>query len=457
MDRHRVDVTAEHLDPQGAGVGRVDGHEFHIADLLPGERAISSVEHRSPHRNLAWGEVLRRIGPTSPDRVAPRCPAFGRCGGCVWQHLSYPAQLEAKRARVLAAFASAPALAGPLIEVAPVVASPRPWGYRNKGKYVAGYVGGHAVLGAYQPRSHVVVETLGCKVVEPVIDEVATWAAGAAAAAGIAPYLEGVGTGQLRYLVLRSNRDGDVLAGLVVAAARDVRRVVPLASALSRHPAVRSVLAMVNDRTDGSIAPVGAPVTSLMGDRRLTEWVSGQPVEIGIGEFLQVNREQADAMYAKVAEFAEVGPASRAIDLYCGIGGIALALAAAGASVDAVEINGEAAQALAEVVRARQLPIAVHHGDAAKLTSALVGSANVVVVNPPRRGLSAEARHSVVALAAPRVVYVSCGPETLAHDLAALCSAGYTIEKVQPFDLMPGTAQVETVVALRRTSYTRTQ
>lgn len=453
MDRNRVDVTAVGLDPQGAGIAPVDdGGELHVANLLPGERAIASVDHRSPHRKAAWGDVLRRIGPPSADRVTPACPAFGRCGGCVWQHLCYPAQLWAKGERVATALAQVPALAQ--LRVESVVPSPRQWGYRNKGKYVAGYVddrdGERPVLGAYMPRTHEVVETLGCKVVEPVIDEVATWAAGAAAAAGITPYVERTRAGQLRYLVVRANRDGDVLTGLVVPSPGDVKRVAPLAAALARHPAVRSVLALVNDRHDGSIAPVGAPITALAGDDRLTDWVAGQPISVGIGEFLQVNRDQAEAMYAAVTRLAHIEPGTRAVDLYCGVGGIALSLAQAGATVDAVEINGEAAAALTEVVKKSGLPVTVHHGDAGSVSLPGAGALDVLVVNPPRRGLSQEGRRTVLAMAPRRLVYVSCGPETLAQDLAVLCEAGYRIESVQPFDLMPGTSQVETVVALHR-------
>jgi 23S rRNA (uracil1939-C5)-methyltransferase len=447
MERNRADVTAERLDAQGAGVAAYDGGELHVADLLPGERAIASVDHRSPHRQVAWGEVLRRIGPACPQRVTPACPAFGRCGGCVWQHLDYPAQLVAKRARVVDAFARNPELAAVTVE--PVVPSPRLWGYRNKGKYVAGYAAGRVVLGAYQPRSHTVVETLGCRVVEPVVDEVATWAAGAAEAAAIRPYVERTRAGQLRYLVVRANRDGDVLTGLVVPDAAELRRVAPLAAALARHPAVRSVLGLINARSDGSIAPIGAPVRTLAGDAKLTEWLGGVPIAVGIGEFLQVNRAQADALYQTVAELAEVSAGVRAIDLYSGVGGIALALARAGATVVAVERNGEAAGALATVARSQGLAIEVRHGDAAD-AAALPQGAHAVVVNPPRRGLTPAGVLTLRQLAAPRLIYVSCGPETLAQDLGELCASGYRVERALPFDLMPGTSQVETVVALRR-------
>src|SRR6185437_2885827 len=131
------------LDDTGAGIGTADGLRVHVADLLPGERAEVVVDHASPHRPEAWGRIVKRLGAASPDRVPPACPGFGRCGGCTWQHLAYPAQLAAKRARVAAALANVPDLP-PIGEVRP---SPAELGYRNKGKYVAGTTGqGELVL-----------------------------------------------------------------------------------------------------------------------------------------------------------------------------------------------------------------------------------------------------------------------------------------------------------------------
>ena len=141
MSAQRLDVTATRLDDAGLGVG-VDGERtIHVVDLLPGERAEVIVDHASPHRAEAWARIVKRLGTASLERVDPVCPAFGRCGGCTWQHLAYPAQLDAKRARVVAAL-------GDLGEVGPCVPSPATIGYRNKGKYVAGTASGHVVLGA---------------------------------------------------------------------------------------------------------------------------------------------------------------------------------------------------------------------------------------------------------------------------------------------------------------------
>src|SRR5262245_42434195 len=130
---NRCEIVATALDEAGAGVGIVDATSVHVGDLLPGERAEVVIDHRSAHKPDAWGRILRRVGPLSPARVAPVCPGFGRCGGCVWQHLAYPAQLAAKHARVVAALAEIATVATGAVEIAPVRPSPELTGYRNKG------------------------------------------------------------------------------------------------------------------------------------------------------------------------------------------------------------------------------------------------------------------------------------------------------------------------------------
>jgi 23S rRNA (uracil1939-C5)-methyltransferase len=449
MSRQRRVVEATALDEHGAGVGRDGATTFHIANLLPGERAEVGIDHQSPHAARAWGHVVSRIGKASADRVAPACPQFGRCGGCTWQHLSYGAQLREKRDRVATALAGVPAVARGKVHVADVVPSRATLGYRNKGKYVAGLVEGRYVLGAYAPRSHAVVDTLGCRVVAPVIDEVATWARGAAEASDLVPYDEVRGAGELRYVVIRANRGGDVLAGLVVTSATPRRKLEQVANGLARHPALRGLVAVRNDRRDGAILPSGSPATVLVGSGTLPDHVAGVDVDVGIGEFLQVNPSQASAMYARVVELAAPTPKTRAIDLYAGVGGIAFALAAAGADVVAIELDRDAVASLRRAAaRAGLERVRAEASDAALMASA---DADVVVVNPPRKGLAEAALAAVVAAKPPTIVYVSCGPESLSRDLIQLWRGGWNPTAIEPFDLMPGTGQVETVVHLSRT------
>jgi 23S rRNA (uracil1939-C5)-methyltransferase len=446
---NRCEVEATALDDAGAGVGPAGGLDVHVGDLLPGERAEVSIDHLSPHKAEAWGRIIKRFGPPSRDRVAPVCPGYGRCGGCVWQHIAYPAQLTHKHGRVAAALAEVPAIASRAVEIAAVRPSPAVTGYRNKGKYVVGHSGDHLVLGAYAPRSHHVVDTLGCRVVVPIIDEVATWVRGAAEGAGLVAYDERARTGELRYAIVREAA-GDVMVVLVVAPRTPRRKLDSVAAALSHHPAVHGLLAVEHDRRDGAIVPSGASATVLLGHGHLVERLAGVPVEVGAGEFLQVNRAQAAAMYARVTELAGAEPGVEAIDLFAGLGGIGLHLARAGATVIAVEIDRDAVGQLRRAAQRAGLPLTAIAGDAGDIRGQLGAKPDVAVVNPPRKGLSDGARGLLAELAAPTILYVSCGPAALGRDLIALAAHGYTVDRVEPFDLMPGTAQIETLVRLRR-------
>lgn len=453
----RLPVRASGIDEAGLGVGHAHGLEIAAPDLLPGEQAEVRIEHTSRHRARAWARVLRRLGLPAPDRVSPPCPGFGHCGGCAWQHLAYASQLAHKRDRVIRALAAT----GLDVPVAPALAAPEITGYRNKGKYVIASDRDGLVLGAYAPRSHRVVNTLGCQVVEPAIDRVARAAREVLARSGLPVYDEGRHQGALRYAILRSGAHGTVLVGLVTSSQADGARVARAARELGARPDVAGVVWLQNDRPSSALLDPRGPVACLAGRPTVTELVAGPggpvAVELGIGDFFQVNRAQAARLYTTVAEqAATLLPAAREpariIDLYSGVGGIAFGLAGTGARVLGVESAESAVQAARAAATAAGLAerVGFHAGDAADLGHLAEGGVDLVVVNPPRKGLHPDARAALMAAAPPGIVYVSCGPESLARDLAVLCQAGWRIERVLPVDLMPGTAQIETVVALRR-------
>jgi len=447
-----IDLPVDQIDADGAGVGRCAGHTVHARGLAPGERGEVRIDHVSPHRREAWGTLRNRTGPASPDRVEPGCPAYGRCGGCAWQHLAYPAQLEHKRTRVAAALATA-GFDGP-VDMAP---SPRVEAYRNVGKYVVGRdAAGRLELGAYAPRTHDIVPTLGCRLVEPAVDRAARAARDALEAAGLTPFDERSRTGHARYVVARANRDGEVLVALVTAPDAPRNAVEAAASQLRGGPAA-GVVWIRNDSTSGSL--LAGEAVPLAGQARLTDWLGDVPVELAITAFFQVNRAQALAMYGFVADslvdgHAPVGPGATAdrpvADLYCGVGGIALTLARRGAHVVGIERVADAiAAARSAATRAGLLERARFEvGDASQLPQVAPGALAALVVNPPRKGLDEATRGAVRAAAATDMVYVSCNPDTLARDAREL-AADYELVSARAFDLMPATAQVETVAQFR--------
>ncbi|HLK91320.1 MAG TPA: 23S rRNA (uracil(1939)-C(5))-methyltransferase RlmD [Polyangia bacterium] len=450
----RISVTCQDLDDDGAGVGEANGRTVHVAGALPGERAAAVVEHLSRQSPAAWAR-LEAIEAPSPARRAPACRAFGDCGGCLLQHLDYPAQLAWKRDRVARALGAHPTLEG--VRVESCVASPRPLGYRNKSKLVAAraHAGGRLVLGAYAPRSHQVVDLAGCRIAEPPLDETAAALRAILDEAGVRPYDEAALTGDLRHVVLRANHAGQVLAVFIVA------RPLPDGEALARRlrqarPEVLGVVEHEN-RTRGNVLFAemgGAGERILDGAGVLEDQIDagGRTVRVTLspGAFFQANRAVAGLAYAAIARAAALAPGDRVVDAYCGVGGIALALAPDAAEVVGIESHaGAIADAAAAAARAGIGNARFVAGDAAAALAAQ-GRADVVVLNPPRKGC-APAVIAEVARLAPRVVaYLSCDPDTLARDLALLAARGYRSETVTPFDMLPHTPHVEALAVVRR-------
>jgi 23S rRNA (uracil1939-C5)-methyltransferase len=444
----RVTVSCVDLDDEGAGVGVPgDRPRLHVAGALPGERVGAVVEHVSGHAPEAWAR-LETIDVASPARRPPACRAFGSCGGCVLQHLAYEAQLDWKRARV------ARALAAVDVAVAPCVASPRPLGYRNRSKLVAARAGGRLVLGAYAPRTHDVVDTAGCRIAEPPLDDTATALAALLDQAGVSAYDERTLTGDLRHVVLRASHDGRVLATWIVTR--------PLGDGPARarafraaRPEVIGVVEHVNRGRGNAIFAAGGPDRVLDGDPTIEDRVdvAGRALRLRLsgGAFFQANREVAGLAYAAIARALSVRPDEHVVDAYCGVGGIALALAGGGAR----EVLGieEHAGAVSDAVASAALndadDVRFVAGDVARDLAA-VDRADVVVLNPPRKGCALEVLAGVVRLAPRAIAYLSCDPHTLARDLARLATRGYRTEAVTPYDMLPHTPHVEALAILRR-------
>jgi 23S rRNA (uracil1939-C5)-methyltransferase len=447
----RIHVTCVDIDDDGAGVtapGTVEVPRVHVAGALPGEQVAAVVEHVSEHAPEAWAR-LAAVETPSAARRPPACRAFGACGGCVLQHLDYDAQLAWKRARV------ARALAAVDVAIADCVASPRPLGYRNRSKLVPARIDGHLVLGAYAPRTHDVVDTAGCRIAEPPLDETASALAALLDRAGVRPYDERTLTGDLRHVVLRASHDGRVLATLVVA--RPLADGPALARAIrAERPEVVGVVEHVNrGRGNAIFAADAAGDRALDGAPAIEDRIDAGAATVRLrlsgGAFFQANRAVAALAYAAIAEALAVQPGERVVDVYCGVGGIALVLAQAGAEeVLGVETHaGAVADATASAALTGVTGARFVAADAARALGA-IDRADVVVLNPPRKGCAPGVLAEVVRLAPRALAYLSCDPDTLARDLAWLAGRGYRAGRVTPYDMLPHTPHVEALAIVRR-------
>ncbi len=441
----RVELELGRLDDDGAGVGTLpapDGApalEVHVARALPGERVQARVDHVSPHRPEAWATLVT-ITRESPTRVPTACVPFGHCGGCVLQHLGYPAQLEAKQAEL--ARTLGPALAAAGVAVPAVAASPLTLGYRNKAKYVVGPDrAGRLVLGSYLPRSHDLVDMAGCRVIEPVLET---------AAVALTTLARDKGAGSLRHVVLRANAAGRVLAVLVAARARDPE-VAALGAALGARAdlGIAGVVLHVHAAAGDAIFGPG-PFVALAGADALEDVIGEVRLHLSAGAFFQVNRDQAARLYAAVRAAAELRATDHVVELYAGVAGISLTLASAAARVTAVEEHpGAVADARASVALNGARNVDIASADAAAWLSANPEvRPDVVIVDPPRKGLAAGVIPALAARRPRAILYVSCNPASLARDLAGFAAAGYLPTRAAAFDLFPHTPHIETLIRL---------
>jgi 23S rRNA (uracil1939-C5)-methyltransferase len=432
----RLSVDAERWDDEGFAVSP-DG--VAVAGGVPGDRLEVEIEHQSPHGPRAWARLVRVERP-SADRVAAACPNVGRCGGCLMQCGRYEAQLATKQAR-------AERLLGSLAErIAPIVPSRQVLGFRNKSKLVAARAGKSLILGAYEPATHDVVDMAGCRVVEPPLDEIACSLARLATAHGVPPFDERTRRGQLRYAALRRNHEGKVLVVLVTRSP-ETPWARPLARALAAEQSeVTGVVQNVNDATGGSL--YGVTDLPLVGTPALDEQIGPVRLRLSARAFLQINRAQAAALYEAAAEEAALGGGETVVDVYAGAGGLGLRLAPAASEVTLVESDPSACE---DARRSAQAAGAGHvrvvGGDAARALAGLA-EADLVVLDPPRKGCDPAALGEVARLAPARILYVSCGLPSLARDLERLRQLGYRARRVRPFDFFPHTPHVETLTVL---------
>lgn len=429
-----IEAAVIGLDDVARGVAKSSGGaELRIPGVLAGDRVRAEVVHVD-RQGRGHGRLLCVI-EGSADRIDPRCVHFLDCGGCDFLHASLEAQHRWKRAHV------AEVLELELDRVDPVLASPRAFGYRALAKLVVARDG---TLGSYRPRSHDVADMSGCLVHAPQVEVIAD----AIRAALRTPAGVGATLG-LRYVLIRASLEAKRSVVVLVVRSERAKSVRPLVELLAARDDVATVSVHINDSSGDELLGSG-PHQIVHQQGELTERIGGIIHQIRPGAFAQVNPLAAARLYEQVVGLAD--PKDRAVlDLYSGSGGIAFALARAGAKrVTAVEANGRAVEAARGSLALNALgetEIELIESPVETAVSSFEGRTfERVVLNPPRKGASYDALAGILRLRPERIVYVSCEPKTLHRDIGVLLGeGGLELRRVIPVDLFPQTRHVETV------------
>ena len=456
-----LELGLERVDSRGAARGRFrdpsGDYDVRLPRGVPGSRLLVQVTRRRGARIDA--RVLERL-EAGPQAVPARCPHALSCGGCRFQDWSYAAQLEHKRQVIEDTLRASGVLDSARVE--PCLGCDPPWAYRNKMELTfsarrwiepgepAGAPRGFA-LGLH-PAGHwrSVIDVQSCAIAPPGSDAIVASARRLALQLGLDPWDVATHCGLLRHLVVRRNARGEVLLALVTSEEAP-ELIRPYASALlAERPEIATLVQLVNS----GVAQVATGERELVlhGPGWIVEELDGLVFRLSAGSFFQTNTAQAERLVRAVREAAACGPADVVLDLYCGVGTFALALARGAREVWGFEL---APSAIADArLNAQRNAIANAHfvaGDvAATLREHGLPRPAVCVVDPPRAGLHKDVLAALSALAPARIVYVSCNVSAAAQDLRPLAAVGLRLARVQPIDLFPHTPHVECLLVLER-------
>ncbi|MGE5433830.1 MAG: 23S rRNA (uracil(1939)-C(5))-methyltransferase RlmD [Candidatus Doudnabacteria bacterium] len=443
-----LELHIDSLAYGGNGVARLNGFVVFVRRGLPGDTVRARVT--KVKRSHAEAIAVEVVEPGA-QRVDAPCAHYPACGGCRFQDLAYDAQLEAKQEQVREALRRIGGIAEPPVEQ--IVPAESQFFYRNKLEYSFTATPAGPALGFHRAgRWDEVLEIEKCWLTtdlgNAIRGAVRDWARGER----LEPYDQAEHTGYLRHLVVREGRNtGQVLVQLVTAAGERFDRD-EFVEVLRRFPEVRSIHWAVNE-TPAEVTNL--PTTLLWGEEAIEEQLCGLRFRVRPNAFLQTNTAMAERLYGIAGEFAALTGGETVYDLYCGIGTIGLSLASRALTVWGVDVSEESVACALENADLNEISNAAFFaGETADAVAELhdrAGDPDVIVVDPPRAGLSNKAVRRLGRLEAPRIVYVSCNPTTLAGNVKELAASwGYYLERVRPVDMFPHTPHVESVSLLMR-------
>ena len=436
-------VTIEGYGEGGMGVARIDGRVVFVHGALRGEKCRVLI--LKTLKSVAFAKVLEVIEPSS-ERITPDCPYFPRCGGCTYRHIRYEEELRLKKQRVQDNLSR---IGGSDVTVEEILGARDTLRYRNKAQYPVSKDG---AVGFYRARTHEVIECEHCLLVKPEADAAAEALREYMQSCRVAGYDEKTGRGLVRHLYVRSNAAGESLVCVLVNGDKLPKEDRLVALLRDACPKCTGIVLGTNTKKGNVI--LGDRYRTLWGSDRLEDTLCGKTFRLSVPSFYQVNRVQAERLYAKAIEFASLTGQETVLDLYCGAGTITLALSDHAKKVLGAEIVPEAIDDARENAARNGVKNAEFFcGDASDVAKKLAREnlrPDVITVDPPRKGLAADVVESIAEMQPQRVVYVSCDSATMARDVKRLADLGYTAQRACAVDMFPRADHIETVVLLSK-------
>ena len=443
-------VTIEDMGSEGEGVGKIDGYTVFVKDALPGEEARIKITKAG--KNFGYGRLMEVIKP-SEYRVEPKCPIARKCGGCQIQEMSYEAQLAFKEKKVQNNLERIGKIPSSEYEMCTIIGMEEPYNYRNKAQYPVGLdKDGNIVMGFYAGRTHSIIPCEDCAIGDKINSKILAIVKSHMEEFHIQPYNEEKHTGVVRHVLIRRGFTTNQVMVCVIINGSELKGATKLVEQLKTIDGMTSISININKEKTNVI--MGKTVIDLYGEGYIEDYIGDVKFRISPLSFYQVNPVQTKELYGKALEFAGLTGEETVWDMYCGVGTISLFLAKAARKVYGVEIVPEAIEDARKNAKINNIENAEFFVGKAeevvpKMYSEYGLGADVVVVDPPRKGCDEKLLETMIAMKPERIVYVSCDSATLARDLEYLKAHGYGVEKVQPVDMFPHSVHVETVVSLK--------
>ena len=457
-DTVTIEITDMGID--GEGIGKVNGFTLFVKDALIGD--VAEVKVMKAKKSYGYARLMKLVTP-SPDRVEPVCSVARQCGGCQIQALSYAKQLEFKQNKVRGNLIRIGGFDEALIDeiMEPIGGMEEPFHYRNKAQYPVGTdKEGNLIAGFYAGRTHQIIPNLDCALGDAGNKEILEKILAFMKEYGLTAYNEETGKGLVRHVLIRKGFTTKEIMVCLVINGKKLPYSEALAAVLAEIPGMTSITYSINQENTNVI--MGEVICPVWGQTFITDYIGNVKYQISPLSFYQVNPVQTEVLYGQALQYAGLTGEETVWDVYCGIGTISLFLAQKAKKVYGVEIVPQAiedAKKNAEINGIQNAEFYVgkaedvlpqYYKDYAKAHPGENALADVIVVDPPRKGCEESVLETMVHMQPERIVYVSCDSATLARDLKYLCENGYGLEKVRAVDMFPHTGHVETVVQLVR-------